>query len=479
MLKEYLGYLSGEMAYKALNLFFFYVLVSELSSTEYALYGLLLANITLYSIFVRFGLHGALERFYHEKDNDFGLYLGSVLIIYIFVILSFLFSSFILYSTALNIYGKLELALYNINEMYLLVIAISAMSFFFDISLSFFNTSKKIKFYNFIRLYNLSGILLITFFLYYLNFTTLIYAYLFAMLIQYTLIAVFVLVYYYKNYNIRYEKGIIKEVAYFAIPLLLNHFASFIIIHINKFILNEYSDAESVARITFITNVTVIIESLLFVFNITWLPNFYKYMNLQDNVYIHQMIKKALLLFMMLYGLYAINTNIIIHIISGGKYSDTAFMAAIYAVSILFGFIYTYYVQYLFYLKKTSMLLRITLVGAFVGLILNYSLIVKFGLWGAVVAYVMIKVLIAIFAYFQVKKIYNQIVGFSYMAMKVVLMFIAILIIKLLIYYLAKLDYLYLSYLVDIFSSAFIIFFIFKIYGFEKLNFLVKYIKKN
>ncbi len=65
------------------------------------------------------------------------------------------------------------------------------------------------------------------------------------------------------------------------------------------------------------------------------------------------------------------------------------------------------------------------------------------------------------------------------MAMKVVLMFIAILIIKLLIYYLAKLDYLYLSYLVDIFSSAFIIFFIFKIYGFDKLNFIIKYIKKN
>lgn len=433
-----MGYLSGEVGYKLINLILFYIFVNQLTKEAYALYGLIMANIAIFSIFVRFGMHAAINRYYHDKKTDYSELLGTVFMLYIVVLIIYIISAIFLYNFILSLYATTLFSHKEFQLIYCCIVIIGANIFFFDSILEYMNATRQVKDYNKIRLGFLFSVLVITLLLYYGVFQSLLYAYLAAMLVSYFFITTYSIYYFLNSYTIRllFNQKQMKEVIFFAAPLFVNNAMQFVIIHINKFILNNYTDVSTVAEITFITNLTAMIESVVFVFNIAWLPNFYSMMNRCEYEKIRMIIKRTLTMVFSLLGIYYVLSLNIITIISGDKYTNIHFESLVYLASIIFTFIYIYYTQYLFYYKTTILLMPITAISALASFALNVILIKYFGLLGAVIAFLLVKIIMVFLIYLFIQQKASEILPLKTFFASVFVWFLLFMVVLIVLHYL-------------------------------------------
>lgn len=404
MIKQFFGYLTGEVLFKVITLILFYLFVNKFTKEEYALYGILLANITFFAMFIRFGQHAVLSRYYFDKEKDFNKILGVVVSIFVIVSVLFLTSTLLLYGYYKDYLSKIASPHQNIDFIIWMIISISILMFFHEITLTYSNVLKKTTAYNFIKIQQVVINIIVTVGLYYFMNVTLMNAFLLGLFFSYLLMSVFCIYYLFKNYTIGFSKSYFKEIFIFSVPLFLHNLSLLVMVHVNKFILNEYSTIEAVAGITFITNLAVIIESVIMIFNRMWMPHFYEFLNSGQNKESNYLMKKIFIIFSLLIVLFILLNNEIILILSKDKYIDLSMLSSIYITNVFFTFIYLYYSQFIFYLKKSYLLLRITVISAIINLAMNYIGIKYFALNGAVAVYILSQVIVSVFAFYGIKK---------------------------------------------------------------------------
>ena len=97
MVKQFFAYLSGEVIFKLVTLFLFFFFVNNFSKEEYALYGIIIANIAFFSMFVRFGQHAVVSRYYFNKEKNLESVFGVVLLFFIITSTLFVSTTFFLF----------------------------------------------------------------------------------------------------------------------------------------------------------------------------------------------------------------------------------------------------------------------------------------------------------------------------------------------------------------------------------------------
>jgi O-antigen/teichoic acid export membrane protein len=405
MIKQFFGYLTGEVLYKIFGLAIFYILVNQLTKAEYALYGIIIANVAIFSMFIRFGQHAVMSRYYYDKEKNFDKVLGVSLSIFAITATLFLFSTIFLFNFYENYLFEVAPSVNNHKTIVFLVIGISLFSFFEEVSLSYTNARKKVFWHNFIKNLQLFVNLVIALLLSFIFNLPILFSFLIGWFFSYTIITIFSIYYLMKNHNITFSKEYVKDIVGFSIPLFLHNLSLLVMIHINKFFLNEYSNVEAVAGVTFITNLSIIISSIVLIFNKTWMPNFYQFLNLGKNKESNFLISQIYIIFSMLIFIFILINKEVIFIMSGNKYIELNFLSSIYIINVFFNFIYLYYTQFIFYLKKSALLLQITLITAVLNVIMNYFAIKYFSLSGAVIVFVLSQVSVSIFALLVVRRL--------------------------------------------------------------------------
>ena len=206
------------------------------------------------------------------------------------------------------------------------------------------------------------------------------------LLIAYTIMATIIMPPIYSSGRVLIKLEHIRFCLPLSIPVVF-HALSNIVLNESDRIMLRVTCSESMAGIYSLAygfaSIMVIVYDVL---NKSWAPFYYKYLKDDDAdnlavhannyIYLYTFVTVGfLLVYKELFSFYADNT-----------YKGGAVIIPIIIVGIYFMFIYSFAINYEFYIKQTGCMAIITASAAVINVILNYVLIKKFDMMGAAVA---------------------------------------------------------------------------------------------
>ncbi len=191
-----------------------------------------------------------------------------------------------------------------------------------------------------------------------------------------------------RYFKFSFNKGHIKHILKFGIPLIPHALGASIIVFSDKIIITNFIDLEANGVYSVAFQVALIIGLIQNSFNQAWVPWFYESLtNSSDQ------IKQKIVRITYLYYLGLILLTIIlifgtplIFMMLGKEFTVGSDLVAWIAFGFLFNGMYKMVVNYLFYTEKTVVIGSITIASAVVNVLLNILLIDSYGLKGAAIA---------------------------------------------------------------------------------------------
>ena len=185
-----------------------------------------------------------------------------------------------------------------------------------------------------------------------------------------------------------------KHLAYslvFGLPIVLHLLSQNILSTFDQIIINQlvgkyetgiYSVAYKIGIVQNIVSMGILKA---------WSPIFYEKMNQKKYSDIHSLAKKYGFIVMLVAVFLIFFAKEIITILADKSYHEALYIIPIIVISYFFFFLYTMFVNFAFYYKKTKNIAAITIVAGGMNILLNYLLIPKFGYiaaaWTTLVSY--------------------------------------------------------------------------------------------
>lgn len=222
------------------------------------------------------------------------------------------------------------------------------------------------------------------------------------------LVTLLILFFLYKKTGFKYDRGMMKEINRFAIPLTQYSLIVWVLTYADKFLLEKFPVDLGIynTAVTFASGIAIVLQGLQGANQ----PEVFRVMKEGINEHQHEIkqLSNALLMQSLLIIVGAILPTVIYLTVL----YETEVRLAANLVSLVFmrsilrtQFIVLSYSSY--YLKKTKIFLYLNTVGVIVNLILNYLLIPRYFFYGAIVAGLVADLIMVVGIYFYQKRIVN------------------------------------------------------------------------
>ena len=141
-----------------------------------------------------------------------------------------------------------------------------------------------------------------------------------------------------------------------------------------------------------------------------WSPMFYDKLNDKKYDDINSLTKKYTKIVLIIAFTLILFARELVMLMADKKYYVALNIVPVVIISYLFFFLYTMYVSFAFYYKKTQLIALITIIAGSVNIVLNYLFIPKFGYtiaaWTTLISYVVLFVLHYVNVKFKIKPVW-------------------------------------------------------------------------
>jgi len=372
--KNLITYGSSAIIQKAISMFLFYLIISNLTIKEYGFYALKdIFKLGLTFIFTFGILDLAIPRFFMEENNKKEIFSHSI-----FIMLFYLFILIIIY---------LIYSILNIQIEYVIPISLIMISFIFekfnDMSIRIF-VFKDYAILNSI-ISNLIIIMNLVFFLILSKILNPLISILSAELISSFIIFLYLLWKFKEYIGVKFNR--IKELISYSFPLLFNKFFKLINNSIDKLVLQLFFGLEVVGIYAFIQRIAMMFYSISNIFITSWSSislNVYLKKNKEN---IDKIFRLILLLLLLLSIIFSIFSSLIASIFDKQHlYIEYYKYIPLYFTIILLTISYQIFGVFAIYDKNTKYILKIGAISSIINFIFSFTLCYTYGLVGVIIA---------------------------------------------------------------------------------------------
>ncbi len=200
-----------------------------------------------------------------------------------------------------------------------------------------------------------------------------------------------------------------KEYASFCLPLCIPvvfHALSNVILNqSDRIMLQDMSNNSIVGIYTLAYSFTGILTAIYSAMNNSWIPYYFRYLGSNNLAELKEHAKNYIYLYTLITIGFLLVFKEVYSVFADKMYWDGVSIIPILVIGLYFMYIYSFAINYEFYLKKTKGMAVITMTAASLNLILNWFLIRKYNMIGAAVATTISYFYEYIIHYVYVKKI--------------------------------------------------------------------------
>jgi O-antigen/teichoic acid export membrane protein len=384
-----------------MNFFLSVLFARYLGAETLGQYSLGLAIVGLLAIFSNFGIVTIMSREIAKSKKKTKLYLGNALGIKLFIsfpvlIILTVFTVYLFNYSYDTAYIIILIAIYNTF--------VSAIGYIGSSLVSLHRNDVLLK----INIINKAISLIGSYFLLSMAYTIVEILYLFtfvsSILFVYAILQVKVIV---PSFKILFHKKFNITYILISFPLIMANAAEFISLKIDTVFIGAMMDEISVGYYSASYNLLMGAIFIPLALTKVYFPNFIKYYK-NDKLKAFKLFKKYNLYFL----IYSIFVGIIfyflapyiINFIYGAKFESSIEVLRYLSFAIIVLVMNRLYIYTLLAMKKNSYYFKITFFSMYVNLILNYILILKYGLLGAVVATIITEFLVMVLGYYKIVK---------------------------------------------------------------------------
>jgi O-antigen/teichoic acid export membrane protein len=366
------NYMTANFFTKALGFISVPIFTRLLTPDEYGILALFASIISVSNIFLSFNFPGAVARYYHEKDKNFGEFISSnILFLFLFNIFSF---------SIINLFKEEISTLINIDvDIFMIAIIVAIFNIPIRMFLSYLQTSKQSEKYSFLSVSKSVIMLVISIIWVYLLSEQRYFGKIYANLVVSGVIFIIAIIYFIKLGKPKFKFKYIKYSLLFGVPLIPHALSNFILSYFDRIAINQLTGSLDTGLYSFAYNVGMIMNVVVMAMNKAWVPMFYD--NLKENNYkkINSMaVSYSKYIFFAAISLILFSKEIVM-ILADKSYYAALDLVPIIIISSVFIFFYTLFANYSFYRKKTALISTATLLAGGINIGLNYWLIPKFG----------------------------------------------------------------------------------------------------
>jgi O-antigen/teichoic acid export membrane protein len=384
------NYITGEILTKGLVFLTMPLFTRLMTPEEYGVMSVFLSFTGILAIIFGFGIRGAVSRYYYEEKKDFYAYFSSN---FWFVIIG----SFVLMGIAILFQNPLQAFLNIPKGMIYFSFGIVIPRVIFELYQAYLRASKrskKVASLNIIRAFISIGLATVILFQmtderYYARAVGEGIAY---------FIVMFIILWSLKKYiTLSIKKEHLNYSLIFGLPIVLHLLSQNILNTFDQVIINQLVGKYETG-IYSVSYKTGMIQNIISMGILkAWTPIFYEKMNYNKHADIRALSKKYGFIVMIVAIFLIFFSREIISILADKSYHEALFIIPIIVVSYFFFFLYTMYVNFSFYSKKTQNIAIITIIAGGINVFLNYLLIPKFGYavaaWTTLISYFLLFIL--------------------------------------------------------------------------------------
>ena len=371
-LKHSRNYLTGNVFIKGLTIISIPIMTRLLTPSEFGLLAVFISLVTILTIIYTLGTQGTVTRYFFESKNDFGDFFGSNFC-YLWVVGIIL--SFITFGYKREIAELLDIP----KQVIVLAIAIAFTSATYATVESYLQASKKSLLLTRISIVRGIFSLIITIAItYYLNDQKYLGT-VYSMLLFSCIFFIYSLYLVRKVVKFNFSWEHIKYSLFMGGPIIIHMLSGQIINTFDQIMINKMVGAREVGLYSFAYKIGMIFQMILISLNQSWGPLFFEYLKNENYGKIESIAKKfSIITSVLALGLVLISPQIS-NILAPAEYSEAIAIIPIIIIGFMFQFLYTLYVGYAFYAKKTATIAIITVFCAGINIYLNYIFIPLYG----------------------------------------------------------------------------------------------------
>lgn len=383
------NYVSADVVAKGLVFLSIPVLTRLLTTEDYGVLGVFTSITSILIIIFGLGVRGSVTRYYYEGNHDFEKFLGtniSLLLAFGLFLLSGLYivkdtlSSFFETSPILFFYACL----------------VAFFSMMFEIYQSFLQASKRSKEYSILSMIKSFSTISLTIIIILIMEEEKYLGQVFAQLLVIFFISFYSLFRLIRISNFHLGKKHIIYSLIFGIPVVFHLISQTILTSFDQIIINQLVGEKETGLYSFAYQIGFIQSIISMGVLKSWTPIFYEKKKSGKSLDIENLAKKYSIIVYILALCLMLFSYEIIYVMSDEKFHSSQDIVPIVVLSYVFFFLYTLYVGYSFYHKKTYLIAIFSLVTGFINIYLNYLLIPEYGFKAA--AYTTLISYLALFA---------------------------------------------------------------------------------
>lgn len=384
------NYIFADVIIKGIAFLSIPIFTRLLDPYDYGVIAIFGSFVSIFTIIGDLGISGSVTRFYYEKNDKFEEFFGSVIG---FVIIWSFSISFILYLL------RYKLKLFFSIPIDIIIIGISVVftGVFLKILLAFFMAAKKSKKYAKTKVIKAVLFLLVSLFLTIILKNNKYYGKIAGRLIIEIIFLVYAIIIIYKHSKLKFNLSYIKYSLFFGIPIVFHLLSGYILKSFDKIIINQLIGMKETGLYSFAYKIGMMQNIITMGALKAWTPIFYEKMNKNKNLELEGLAKKYSKFVYFLAVILILFSKEIVYVMADKKYHSSLNVVPIVIISYLFLYLYTMYVNYSFYKKKTFLIAFFTIIAGLTNISLNYLLIPKYGYiaaaWTTLISYFLLFIL--------------------------------------------------------------------------------------
>lgn len=366
------NYITADIFMKGLSFIRVPIFTRLLAPEAYGILAVFGSFINISRTTIDLGVSSGLVRYYYEKNDDFDEYLGSNLI--------FLLSWGLIFSLILFALQDQLIKFFQIPVgMIYIGIGIVYLSITFQLLSVYFQASKQSKRISSLTVVNGILTLIISVTITVLLTKNRYYGPATAQLIIYLLFFGYSAYHLIKMCQIAFKIKYIKYSLIIGIPIVFHLLSQYILNNFDQVIINQLVGKKETGLYSFAYNVGFLQNLISIGILRAWTPIFYEKLNDKKFLDIEKLAKNySKIVYILALGLILFSEELVM-LLADQKYWPSIRIVPLIVLGYVFFFLYTMYVNYAFYKKKTYLIAVITIIAGTINVGLNYWLIPIYG----------------------------------------------------------------------------------------------------
>lgn len=369
---QWKNYFSGDLFSKALAFLTIPIFTRLLSPSDFGFLGVYTSLTGILMVFFALNFKGSMIRYFYEKNRDLKGFIGTNLVFLaiinvIFLIFGFLAKDWI--SQKMNIPSVLLIS----------AVFVANLGVVQNIYLPILKAERKSK--NVRDIQVIKGVLLT---ILSIGLMCLLKENIYLGKVYADIFIAGIIFLYFTNKiversNITIKKKHIKYSLLFGLPLIPHALSTTILSAFDKIIINQIVDSASAGIYSFSYQIGLVMNMLVLSAVTAWNPYFYEFRNKLEYERINNVIRTySKTIYLSAFGLILFSKEIV-HLMANKEYHSGIDIIPTIILSYVMFFLYTIYVSYSFYQKRTLLISINTMISAGLNIILNYQLIPIYG----------------------------------------------------------------------------------------------------